>query len=157
MENLVFKIFWIEQARKFRFTWLSLTLQVHLFINFASWFFLQGNGKCPWFPLETQRYTSLQNDWQTRTQFVTVSIQCRPGLSWCHACLSHTPLVQMSKSWGAGIISPTFILLEGIPVVLTGHQKEAGSSFETLVPSSGICLRQSQSITLETPVKLSQI
>lgn len=66
---------------------------------------------------------------------------------------THTSYPTVSKSWGAGITSPSFAHLEGIHVVLTGHQKEAGSSLETLVPSSGICLRQSQSITLATPVK----
>lgn len=66
---------------------------------------------------------------------------------------THTSCPTVSKSWGAGITSPSFAHLEGIHVVLTGHQKEAGSSLETLVPSSGICLRQSQSITLATPVK----
>lgn len=152
MENLVFKNVWIEQARKFRFTWLSLTLQVHLFINFASWVFFR--------VMESAHISSgdskvqLCAEWLTNQNRVCHSehpIQTWPVLVSCLP-FTHTSCL-VNKSWRAGLISPSFTHLEGIHVVLTGHQKEAGSSLETLVPSSGICLRLSWLTTLETPAK----
>lgn len=78
-------------------------------------------------------------------QTCSVLVSCCP--------FTHTSCPTMSKSWGARIILPSFTDLEGIHVVLTGPQKEAGSSLETFVPSSVICLRHSWFNPLETPVK----